>query len=216
MGGEGFEDSLIDAGPDTAEGEQDARRVRQGLELGAGLDLLEPAGQRGQIDHVGKAVLDLAPNENLENFPVDSFVHQFFEQVVVLDDAAQGRDDLLAADHLAAFFHLHGYSFGSFVEQIVEQRRFVLEVDFLLAPFGLVQRWLGDVEMAALDQLGHLPEEEGQQQGADMGTIDVGVGHDNDAVIAQLGDVEVILADAGAHGGDQGANFRRGQHLVKT
>jgi hypothetical protein len=49
--------------------------------------------------------------------------------------------------------------------------------------------------MAALDQLRHLPEEEGQQQGADMGAVHVGVGHDDDLVVAQLVGVELVLAD---------------------
>jgi hypothetical protein len=44
----------------------------------------------------------------------------------------------------------------------------------------------------------HLPIEEGQQQRADVRTVDVGVGHDDDAVIAQLVDVEFVLADAAA------------------
>jgi hypothetical protein len=38
----------------------------------------------------------------------------------------------------------------------------------------------------ALDQLRHLPEEEGQQQRADMGAVHVGIGHDDDLVVAQL------------------------------
>ena len=36
-----------------------------------------------------------------------------------------------------------------------------------------------------------------------MGAVDVGVGHDDDAVVAQFVDVEVVGADAGAEGGDQ-------------
>ena len=39
---------------------------------------------------------------------------------------------------------------------------------------------------------------------ADVGAVhDVGVGHDDDAVVAQLVDVEVVAADAGAQRGDQ-------------
>jgi hypothetical protein len=67
----------------------------------------------------------------------------------------------------------------------------------------LVQRRLRDVDVAALDQLGHLAVEEREQQRADVAAVDVGVGHDDDAVVAQLGDVVVGLADAGAQRGDQ-------------
>ena len=70
--------------------------------------------------------------------------------------------------------------------------------------------------MAALDQLGHLPVEEGKQQGADVRTVHVRVGHDDDAVIAQLVGVVLILADAGAQHGDQGGDFLRGDELFKT
>ena len=61
--------------------------------------------------------------------------------------------------------------------------------------------------MAALDQRRHLPEEERQQQRTDMRAIDVGVGHDDDLVVAQLFDVEFVAADAGAKRGDQCADF---------
>ena len=49
-----------------------------------------------------------------------------------------------------------------------------------------------------------------------MRAVDVGVGHDDDAVVAQLGDVEIVLADAGAEGGDQGADLLGGEHLVEA
>jgi hypothetical protein len=61
--------------------------------------------------------------------------------------------------------------------------------------------------VAALDQLRHLPVEEGQQQRADVGAVDVGVGHDDDLVVAQLVDVELVAADAGAERRDQRADF---------
>ena len=40
-----------------------------------------------------------------------------------------------------------------------------------------------------------------------MGAVDVGVGHDDDLVVAQLVDVELVAADAGAERGDQRADF---------
>ena len=80
----------------------------------------------------------------------------------------------------------------------------------------LVERRLGDVEVAALDQLRHLPVEEGQQQRADMRAVDVGVGHDDDLVVAQLVGVELVAADAGAERGDQRADLLAAQHLVEA
>ena len=90
------------------------------------------------------------------------------------------------------------------------------QIQFLLAALDLVERRLGDVEVTALDQLTHVAVEEGQQQGQDVGAVHVGVGHDDDPAVAQLGDVEVVLADAGAQGRDQGADLLGGDHLVET
>jgi hypothetical protein len=61
--------------------------------------------------------------------------------------------------------------------------------------------------VAALDQLRHLAVEERQQQRADVAAVDVGVGHDDDAVVAQLVDVELFAADAAAERGDQRADL---------
>ena len=101
----------------------------------------------------------------------------------------------------------------------------VLEVDLFLALLGLVQRRLRDVDVAAVDQLGHVPVEERQQQRADVRAVDVGVGHDDDAVVAQLvggervlviGVLATRLADAGAERGDQRGDRLGRQHLVET
>ena len=89
----------------------------------------------------------------------------------------------------------------------------VLEVLLVLAVLDLVQRRLRDVDVPAFHQHRHLPVEEGQQQGADVGAVDVGVGHDDDAVVAQLGDVEVVLALAAVAAA--GAPAIRGEALEK-
>ena len=49
-----------------------------------------------------------------------------------------------------------------------------------------------------------------------MTAVDVGVGHHDDAVIARLFGIEILAADAGAEGGDQGADLGRAQHLVEA
>jgi hypothetical protein len=57
-------------------------------------------------------------------------------------------------------------------------------------------------------------EEERQQQRADVRAVHVGVGHDDDLAVAELGGVEIVLADAGAERRDHGADFLVAQHLV--
>ncbi len=59
-----------------------------------------------------------------------------------------------------------------------------------------------------------MAEEEGEQQRADVRSVDVGIGHQDELAVAQLGDVEVVLADAAAERGDHGADFFVAQHLV--
>ena len=92
----------------------------------------------------------------------------------------------------------------------------VLHVLLGLAALHFVERRLGDVDVAALQQLRHLPVEEGEQQRADVGAVHVRVGHDDDAVVAQLVGVELFLADAAAERGDERAHFLRREHLVEA
>ena len=55
-----------------------------------------------------------------------------------------------------------------------------------LAPAQLEEGRHGGVDIAVLDEGPHEAEEEGQQQGADMGAVHIGIGHDDDLVIAEL------------------------------
>ena len=66
----------------------------------------------------------------------------------------------------------------------------------------------GNVDIAGIDQRAHVLVEERQQQDADVRTVDVCIGHDDDLVVARLGDVEVAAVagtrrDAAADRGDQ-------------
>ena len=84
--------------------------------------------------------------------------------------------------------------------QVVAHFFLVLEEDARLVAcvlLHLVEGRLRDVDVAVLDQLGHLTVKERQKQCADVRAVNVRVGHDDDAVVAELGDVEV-LADVGA------------------
>ena len=84
-----------------------------------------------------------------------------------------------------------------------------------LVPVGdAVERRLGDVQVPFLDQRLHVAEEEGQQQGADVAAVHVGVGHDDHAAVAQAGQVEAV-ADAGAQRRDQRLDLVVGQDLVQ-
>ena len=66
----------------------------------------------------------------------------------------------------------------------------------------------------AQNQLVHVAEKKREQQGADVRAVHVGIGHDDDLAVADLGGVEIVLADARAQRGDHGADFFVAQHLV--
>ncbi len=105
---------------------------------------------------------------------------------------------VVADDELRAFEPQVGQSLahGALVEDIFA----------LFFADDLVKRRLGDVDPAGADQLRHVPEEERQQQRADVAAVDVGVGHDDDLAVAALFEVE-ILAEAAAEGADDRADL---------
>ena len=101
-------------------------------------------------------------------------------------------------------------------DQVILERALILEILLGLAAVDLIKRRLRDVDVAALDQLFHLPEKERQQQRANMTAVDIGVGHDDDLVVAQLVGIELVAPDAGAERGDQRADLLAAQHLVEA
>ncbi len=76
-----------------------------------------------------------------------------------------------------------------------------------------VERRQGHEEATLTDGLGHGAIEEGDQQGRDVGAVDVSVGHDDDALIAQVFDVEPA-AGLDAQGQGQVRQFDVGAQLV--
>ena len=50
--------------------------------------------------------------------------------------------------------------------------------------------------MPLFDQLRHEAVEEGQQKRRDMGSVDIGIGHDDNPVIAKLCDIKILMDSA--------------------
>ncbi len=111
---------------------------------------------------------------------------------------------------------LHGHVGRRHAHQIADHRAFVFDVFLFLAPLHFEQRWLCDIDVSLLNQLGHLTIEESEQQRSDVGTVDVGVGHQNDLVIAKLAGIEIFFPDAGSERHDQRLDFAVAQHLVEA
>ncbi len=105
------------------------------------------------------------------------------------------------------------------LQQDAVELRVVVNVIGLLFARDAVKRRLRDINVTVLDELRHLPVEKREQQRADVRAVHVGVGHDDDFVIAQLRDVErafaLAVADARADGRDHRADFVVLKNLVE-
>ena len=88
--------------------------------------------------------------------------------------------------------------FGGALHQLARKVALVADVFLALPALHAVERRLCDVNVLAVDQLFHVPEEKCEQQRADVGAVHVRVGHQDDLVVAQLAGVEIVFADAGA------------------
>ena len=118
--------------------------------------------------------------------------------------------------HLAeALVALHGRVVPADFVELLRQLVVAVGVPVLLALANLVERRLRDVDVAALNERLHVAVEEGQEERADMRSVDVGIGHDDDLAVATLRDVKVV-ADARAERRDHRADLGIGEDLVKT
>src|SRR6266566_1734315 len=131
----------------------------------------------------------------------------FVQRLEQLQDLAQ----LLFRELLSVLQVAQAHFLGTELNEDSIQLRVIIHV---LDPFltgDLIQRRLGDIHEAALYQFRHLPVEESQEQGANVRTIHVGIGHDNNLVITQFAKIEsafaVAIANACAHGRNHGADF---------
>src|SRR5918997_7230434 len=102
---------------------------------------------------------------------------------------------------------------GVQARQGVLQLPVVVDVVVLALVRDLVERRLRDVHGAGLDQLRHVPEQEGQHQRPYVAPVHVGVGHDDDLVVAGLRDVEG-LPHPRAYSADHGLYLDVGEDLV--
>ena len=78
----------------------------------------------------------------------------------------------------------------------------------MFAALDFIQGGLSDVDVSPLHQLRHLAVKKGEQQGADMGAVDISIRHDDHPVVAKLLRVKFFGADSTAQGRDQRPHFR--------
>ena len=96
----------------------------------------------------------------------------------------------------------------------------IFDVFLALLALDLVERRLGNINVPPLDQLRHLAVEKCQQQGADVRSVHVSVGHDHDPMIAELLDLKGVFPvhrpEPGADRGDHVADFVIIEHLIEA
>src|SRR4030095_16146956 len=92
----------------------------------------------------------------------------------------------------------------------------VLDVSLGATALGAKEGRLRNVDGPTIDELGHLPIEEREQQRPNVRAVDVGVGHDDDAVIAEFLDIEVLAADSAPERRDHRLDLVAAQHLVEA
>src|SRR4051794_14327470 len=98
-------------------------------------------------------------------------------------------------------------------EQDLLELRLLLDVALVAPLLELVERRLGDVDVAGLDQVLHLAEEQREDERADVRAVHVGVRHQDHLVVAGALEVELV-AHAGPDRRDERLDLLVAQHLV--
>src|SRR5690606_31586432 len=167
--------------------------------------------RRGQLLHLQYRCEDHRL-EHLRGVASIQTFHDGIGAVILLHDGIQR----VTRDGWRLWIDIETRAFQRNVVLIGSQLFVVLQVLLVLTLANLVQGRLGNVDVPTLDELAHLPEKEGQQQGANVGAVNVRIGHDDDAVVAQVLGAEFLVPDTTAQCLDQRADLGRAQHLVET
>src|SRR5260370_672394 len=117
-----------------------------------------------------------------------------------------GRLPQLVGVHLAETLHARDFGVLAELAQCLIPLGLRMTPHDLLALEDFVERWLRHVQVAPVDDVGEIAEEECQQQSANVASVHIGIGHGHDLVVAKLVDVEVVT-DPGTHRGDEGGDL---------
>ncbi len=178
--------------------------------------LRQRLGQRtGHVLRLGQQVQTVHANTCGQHAPHNLGGHVHLRhQVAGLQCQLEGRIQILAT----ARFLLHGqHATGqTTIGKKGILRSLILQVNFLLALAGAVQRRLSNVQVPASNQVRHVAVKERQQQRTDMRPVNVRVGHDDNLVVAQLVQAKILTANPRPQRLNQGADFLVLQHAVKA
>src|SRR5262245_1831596 len=138
------------------------------------------------------------------------------QKLLVSNHLLQQLLELGAGDDAVGRRDADGAPFDRPLDQERLEIALVLNVGFGLAALRSKQRRLRDVDIAVLDDRRQLAVEKRQQQRADVRAVDVRVGHDDDAVIAELGQFEIFRADTATERRDHRLDLVAPEHLVEA
>ncbi len=122
------------------------------------------AGSPGAQIVLGEArELDHGVDDPPVELPIDDV-----QQALVLAGLTGALAQLVAGDAVGTASRPQPKAFGRALQQVILQRLLVLQIQLFLPLLQAVERWLGDVQVAVLDDLREVPVEEGQQQRPDV------------------------------------------------
>ena len=101
------------------------------------------------------------------------------------------------------------------VDERIGHASIVEHIGCRLSAQDLVERRLRDEDLPLPHELWHLSEQKGQQQRADVRAVDIGVGHDDDAAVAEFRDVK-IFSDSALQRLNEDANFFEAENLIQA
>src|SRR5207302_10408164 len=177
----------------------------------SGLDVQVAHGLRVRLDEALAGIHVVAHQDIEDLVGLDRILDLDSQQHPVL--GIHGGFPELVGVHLAETLVARDLRFSLHLCELAILLLLGVGVADLLAARDLVERRLRNVEEFPRDHLGHIAEEEGEQQGADVRTINVSVGHYQYVVISEFPNIK-FLADARAERGDQVADLLRGEDLV--
>src|SRR3989442_1470551 len=102
------------------------------------------------------------------------------------------------------------------LDEVVFERRLVLQILLRSATLHAVERGLRDEEVTRVDDLLIVPVKEREQQCANVRPIDVRVAHEDDRVVAELREILVIFAYTRTERRDEESDLLRREHLVEA
>ena len=150
-----------------------------------------------------------------DNLPVFLFFFKFGQDTFYSDQFFQITRESVPGNG-ASVFRAELKLIDAILQNISLHFFFVMEINFIFPVADLEQRRLGDIEITPFHQLPHLTEEEGQQQGPDVGTVHIGIRHDDHLMVSQFADIIITLANTGTEGGNDHFDLFILQHLVET